>query len=172
MKRRVRSRVDLRVNAFSAALCRGLIEARRPRTLQTSSGQRFPRLYAAASLKPQGPCLVVRLQRRFSAALCRGLIEASVKVSTSRRRSPFSAALCRGLIEATPSTCGAPPHGNRFPRLYAAASLKRHRFASTTRVSRTRFPRLYAAASLKPPVAGTGHNRPQRVFRGFMPRPH
>ena len=60
----------------------------------------FPRLYAAASLKPDPSGLVPRPGAEFSAALCRGLIEA-----------PHGQ---EGL---------ALPAG--FPRLYAAASLKR-----------------------------------------------
>ena len=59
----------------------------------------------------------------------------------------------------------------RFPRLYAAASLK-PRGGHLERPRPRGFPRLYAAASLKP-----GEGRPvrpggERVFRGFMPRPH
>ena len=61
---------------FSAALCRGLIEAR----------------WTARSGSRVAP---------FSAALCRGLIEASRRwPGMVRPVSPFSAALCRGLIEA------------------------------------------------------------------------
>ena len=82
-----------------------------------------------------------------------------------------------------------------FPRLYAAASLKR---AARARPAawRAGFPRLYAAASLKQREAGarphvalgfsaalcrglieasptpTAGSRPPTVFRGFMPRPH
>ena len=83
----------------------------------------------------------------------------------------------------------------RFPRLYAAASLKlpvAGRLAPCLR----RFPRLYAAASLKHSVQScegyvfvvfsaalcrglieAGHTRwcppcYRWVFRGFMPRPH
>ena len=37
---------------------------------------RFPRLYAAASLKPRGVPVRVVSGTGFSAALCRGLIEA------------------------------------------------------------------------------------------------
>ena len=59
----------------------------------------------------------------------------------------FSAALCRGLIEALRSRCRAGASRRRFPRLYAAASLKRR-----TRCRRT--------------------GRGGAVFRGFMPRPH
>ena len=86
-------------------------------------------------------------------------------------RPPFSAALCRGLIEA--DFDGSRPTGrNRgFPRLYAAASLKRRDKQPASAID-FGFPRLYAAASLK-------HPRPLRlgevaplVFRGFMPRPH
>ena len=34
------------------------------------------------------------------------------------------------------------------------------------------FPRLYAAASLKRPGNEIGSMRREAVFRGFMPRPH
>ena len=62
-------------------------------------------------------------------------------------RRPFSAALCRGLIEATHVAGSIELHSGGFPRLYAAASLKPRRLVQT------------------PAVA-------ERVFRGFMPRPH
>ena len=108
----------------------------------------FPRLYAAASLKPGFGLGSLRRARRFSAALCRGLIEANLYDTMTIDRRAFSAALCRGLIEAT---CASPTRGRvalRFPRLYAAASLKQHdRGAAGLRD--VRFPRLYAAASLK-----------------------
>ena len=106
----------------------------------------------------------------------------------------FSAALCRGLIEARSPRHGAGPP-RRFPRLYAAASLKLRRVIERLN-DHGRFPRLYAAASLKHggPPAGlgapssfprlyaaaslkpgrVGHDAGDRdaVFRGFMPRPH
>ena len=193
----VRPRLHLRA-PFSAALCRGLIEARE-RVPSCACLLRFPRLYAAASLKrsmprpsthPRGGGAGVP----FSAALCRGLIEA-VRLYDSRD----AAALCRGLIEARP--CAAPTsrvfrssaHAlvtARFPRLYAAASLKRYygvmprphcNYSGEARsfsaalcrglieAGLTGFPRLYAAASLMvlDAAAYTG-----TVFRGFMPRPH
>ena len=59
----------------------------------------------------------------------------------------FSAALCRGLIEAS-------------LRLVARSSAYR------------RFPRLYAAASLKLESRQGSGRRDEPVFRGFMPRPH
>ena len=63
---------------FSAALCRGLIEAPAALRHTGASSMRFPRLYAAASLKPRRARLRRRGQHRFSAALCRGLIEAEL----------------------------------------------------------------------------------------------
>ena len=146
---------------FSAALCRGLIEARMTRRKTTDTEGRFPRLYAAASLKHQ-PAGGVGMQiesfprlyaaaslkpsevringfvfASFSAALCRGLIEA-----VSRRGAlpdcprTFSAALCRGLIEARRRSTPATPRSARFPRLYAAASLKPPPPAPRARCSR------------------------------------
>ena len=86
-------------------------------------------------------------QTWFSAALCRGLIEAAPRQGGANAAHPFSAALCRGLIEA--------------PR------------ARTTRTgTATGFPRLYAAASLKRAGLAPGRQLVQHVFRGFMPRPH
>ena len=61
---------------------------------------RFPRLYAAASLKPG---------------------------KSPARDGPagmLSAALCRGLIEATPPKGHSQWQIASFPRLYAAASLR------------------------------------------------
>ena len=82
-----------------------------------------------------------------------------------------------------------------FPRLYAAASLKRRAVSRETRKIRG-FPRLYAAASLKLRIdlrEVRAHGafsaalcrgliearalawvwvRQGQVFRGFMPRPH
>ena len=60
---------------FSAALCRGLIEAS-PYDLHIRMLLCFPRLYAAASLKPAPGVDQGEVRRGFSAALCRGLIEA------------------------------------------------------------------------------------------------
>ena len=58
-----------------------------------------------------------------------------------------------------------------FPRLYAAASLKRIPARRVMHI-RDRFPRLYAAASLKHERHDGGHSSEGCVFRGFMPRPH
>ena len=85
---------------FSAALCRGLIEAPGNARTGTPVQAGFPRLYAAASLK-----LLLLIQgvagiELFSAALCRGLIEAPATRQDAAPGPPFSAALCRGLIEA------------------------------------------------------------------------
>ena len=59
----------------------------------------------------------------------------------------------------------------RFPRLYAAASLK----LSARWLNEwydDGFPRLYAAASLKPVMAPLSGTARRTDFRGFMPRPH
>ena len=61
--------------------------------------------------------------------------------------------------------------GLRFPRLYAAASLKLQPGEARTALH-GRFPRLYAAASLKLDAAGVRLDGAEVVFRGFMPRPH
>ena len=133
---------------------------------------RFPRLYAAASLKL--PPLGVLAQRRpgFSAALCRGLIEATQAPSSSRPIVWFSAALCRGLIEAAASTGGSSSASPGFPRLYAAASLKRGRRRRTPSGPR----RGFSAALCRGLIEARTRSRRIRwrpaVFRGFMPRPH
>ena len=61
---------------FSAALCRGLIEAGRCPVRTCPSARGFPRLYAAASLKQHAGGGIRECPLAFSAALCRGLIEA------------------------------------------------------------------------------------------------
>ena len=108
----------------------------------------------------------------------------------------FSAALCRGLIEALVGVGAGVACYHGFPRLYAAASLKRERGGAEYRHGLGGFPRLYAAASLKlRKVPGRildygvfsaalcrgliAAGSPARaatpgchVFRGSMPRPH
>ena len=132
--------------AFSAALCRGLIEARRLDISASTSAASFPRLYAAASLKLHLIGLRDRSAYQFSAALCRGLIEApEVRqcCSTGRR---FSAALCRGLIEASWSHS----HILQYPSFSAALCRGLIEAGSD------------GFTPIIQPV----------VFRGFMPRPH
>ena len=131
---------------FSAALCRGLIEA----AVATSSRRLaacFPRLYAAASLKQgrgRGPG--------------RG------------RRAGFSAALCRGLIEAH-GTGGARRRLRRFPRLYAAASLKPWlEFAYLS--DGTPFSAALCRGLIEAAIRSRSSKDSRSVFRGFMPRPH
>ena len=97
----------------------------------------------------------------FSAALCRGLIEALESHVRRSGRNSFSAALCRGLIEARRRAKTSSTASRRFPRLYAAASLKHIRRVNPYTGLQGRFPRLYAAASLKPQVAATGGRRCQ-----------
>ena len=149
LKRFTVALTDESLERFSAALCCGLIEAfshcmtrliscavfrgfmLRPHCSIKSCGspsmtsQGFPRLYAAASLKRPGPWWWSVGLEPFSAALCCGLIEARYEGEFRDGVRQFSAALCCGLIEAhgfAARDSVAPP---RFPRLYAAASLKR-----------------------------------------------
>ena len=61
---------------YSAALCRGLIEAAGGSSARASRRSGIPRLYAAASLKLEVGCLYPIQIHPYSAALCRGLIEA------------------------------------------------------------------------------------------------
>ena len=138
---------------FSAALCRGLIEAFARCRPESRGGASFPRLYAAASLKPYRHIYGDDWMDLFSAALCRGLIEAWPSTACASLRFSFSAALCRGLIEAPSRARRSAASSRCFPRLYAAASLKL-RTLLTEQGLGDRFPRLYAAASLKPPFGG------------------
>ena len=89
---------------FSAALCRGLIEAANASSSFDRSAPGFPRLYAAASLKLHRAASAFPLPCRFSAALCRGLIEATVSTCTAgagssphMMRSMMTAACFRAL---------------------------------------------------------------------------
>ena len=94
--------VELLVELYSAALCRGLIEATSPPTPEHDALRRIPRLYAAASLKlpaDVAPLLHhLRIPRLYAAA------------SLKRDDEPL---LGRQLPEC-------------IPRLYAAASLKQN----------------------------------------------
>ena len=129
---------------FSAALCRGLIEASPSEVSNMERYACFPRLYAAASLKQVAGRNEQGTDRGFSAALCRGLIEARCRPARRRRG--------RGC----------------FPRLYAAASLK-PQIAMAMRPMDFSFPRLYAAASLKPLHRRT-HNRGRGAFSAALCR--
>ena len=85
---------------FSAALCRGLIEASRPGWRAPTPSFCFPRLYAAASLKHDGrrpePGGAGRFPRLYAAAS----LKREGIVLLGGAGAVFSAALCRGLIEA------------------------------------------------------------------------
>ena len=174
---------------YSAAPCRGLIEAARDRRahwhpIDGYSAAPCRGLIEAVLSPAVTPILGAAL---YSAAPCRGLIEArSPRPDTRRlrrvfrgspprppfrqvssRRSPparpaYSAAPCRGLIEASstaPARCGGP---TSIPRLRAAASLK-PQDARGRRMIVTRIPRLRAAASLKP----LRSSPPSTVFIGI-----
>ena len=132
---------------FSAALCRGLIEAS-PRSAEPPrppSG--FPRLYAAASLKP--------------ARAAKG----------GRSERGFSAALCRGLIEAGGAQAQADGYNGRFPRLYAAASLKPAP-DQDQHDARALFSAALCRGLIEARVLRPCRTTRISVFRGFMPRPH
>ena len=92
----------LRHGEFSAALCRGLIEAVLSLTIAPIGRKCFPRLYVAASLKLHLP---LRRQLAAPERFPRLYVAASLKRDGEQRRAhrdrEFSAALCRGLIEAT-----------------------------------------------------------------------
>ena len=108
----------------------------------------FPRLYAAASLKPTAPSdsdrALYGFPRLYAAA------------SLKRLRQGHDPCL--------------PAAG--FPRLYAAASLKQHHHDPMLGDRAPGFPRLYAAASLKRRKSNATSLEARGVFRGFMPRPH
>ena len=111
--------------------------------------KRFPRLYAAASLKRA-------VRQRADAGAGRGFprlyAAASLKPSFGENKlykiEAFSAALCRGLIEADRGTRPRSPS----PRWFSAALCRGLIEALSVTV-----------ALVCPGVA---------VFRGFMPRPH
>ena len=108
----------------------------------------------------------------FSAALCRGLIEAGRDVRGINGGNPgFSAALCRGLIEAPSRRGRAPLRSPRFPRLYAAASLKRAALPGMWRGKS-----VFSAALCRGLIEAVQGSQQVSlllcVFRGFMPRPH
>ena len=92
--------MTLNPRTFSAALCRGLIEAASPGTDGLIGWCRFPRLYAAASLKRH---VVVRGGR-----------------DADRFPRLYAAASLKPLLVAVAVVAAI----GRFPRLYAAASLK------------------------------------------------
>ena len=148
LKPAVRPRVLGLVAVFSAALCRGLIEASTWSGIRIGRSAGFPRLYAAASLKP-----AARVEfREFSIRVFRGFYAAaSLKQVQWMIRSPASR--------------------RRFPRLYAAASLKHHRTGRSflrSSVFSAALCRGLIEAEHPCGVRLDDHD----VFRGFMPRPH
>ena len=86
---------------FSVALCRGLIEADATAGIARSARCGFPRLYAAASLKPE-------LRRGHERDLLDG----------------FPRLYAAASLKLGRYADGRPRAGRGFPRLYAAASLK------------------------------------------------
>ena len=157
---------------FSAALCRGLIEAWFSNRARADVSKGFPRLYAAASLKRHVPHrVVVDLEPRFPRLYAAASLKPSCRRSALVGSAGFSAALCRGLIEALLHRLIIYRFLAGFPRLYAAASLKRD-IGPFIFAGIQRFPRLYAAASLKHVDARRARDHQPEVFRGFMPRPH
>ena len=152
---------------FSAALCRGLIEAPGAPPRRAAARRRFPRLYAAASLKRARGRAGARRARGFSAALCR----LDGRAGGHRRVPGFSAALCRGLIEASRQRSPHSPPARRFLRLYAAASLKPVVTGGATGVLGT-FSAALCRGLIEAVASCRRDRRRHRVFCGFMPRPH
>ena len=159
----------LGATAFSAAVCRGLIEARRPGTTLRDGGRRFPRLYAAASLKP-GPTELLCADGH--GCFPRLYAAASLKRSTQRCRcsclTRFPRLYAAASLKHPGLVCPGFGCSRRFPRLYAAASLK-HDTPIWARGKTGCFPRLYAAASLKP-LLPRDAARPGRAFSAAVCR--
>ena len=85
---------------FSAALCRGLIEASTGRTTGPAAAPRFPRLYVAASLKRLPVPFVSVRPHSFPRLYVAASLKQDVGIGDGGSGIRFSAALCRGLIEA------------------------------------------------------------------------
>ena len=85
---------------FSAALCRGLIEAGIAERIGDVSQGRFPRLYAAASLKLCLRLVDVSLRDGFPRLYAAASLKHRLLARADEQLDVFSAALCRGLIEA------------------------------------------------------------------------
>ena len=91
----------MRARRFSAALCRGLIEAMAPGGGPSPAPLGFPRLYAAASLKPaRFRVLGARHVEGFPRLYAAASLKQDRAGAVPWWPVGFSAALCRGLIEA------------------------------------------------------------------------
>ena len=90
------------IEPFSAALCRGLIEEPEDRARAQRACRRFPRLYAAASLKTTQYMSVATEDTRFPRLYAAASLKKAHHVADLERWLRFSAALCRGLIEESP----------------------------------------------------------------------
>ena len=82
------------VRQFSAALCRGLIEAASTGAARTSGRRCFPRLYAAASLKPYDAQAASQSPECFP----RLYAAASLKHAEERRNAPALHQVFRGFM--------------------------------------------------------------------------
>ena len=132
---------------FSAALCRGLIEARACAGRRGTCSPSFPRLYAAASLK-----LVI--DRNIDAQK-RGFPR--LYAAASLKHSDWDQTCLFGRL--------------RFPRLYAAASLKLAVSAASS-ISFSLFSAALCRGLIEACCPFGGRRARSSVFRGFMPRPH
>ena len=124
LKQQPRRGVIAWLTEYSAALCRGLIEALEER-IDSHDNLRYSAALCRGLIEAPTRTPVIVSTVSYSAALCRGLIEAPSGEPSGLVSHPYSAALCRGLIEAIYVGGIAHVVDGRIPRLYAAASLKR-----------------------------------------------
>ena len=157
---------------FSAALCRGLIEAHPVSARSDAMVKGFPRLYVAASLSADDLRHVQPVHRGFPRLYVAASLKRLGQDLSGVLRPRFSAALCRGLIEAGCRTSSPPTSRSGFPRLYVAASLKHRSAPAMSGRSPGGFSAALCRGLIEASWSGAGRWRTTSVFRGFMSRPH
>ena len=133
----------------------------------------IPRLYAAASLKPQLDAdRIAPGGGVFRGFMPRPSLKHDQPLPLVRGGERIPRLYAAASLKRRHGPDRAPAPGARIPRLYAAASLKRPEERHEHVAAHRRIPRLYAAALIEAARQWIGISLDEIVFRGFMPRPH
>ena len=141
----------------------------KPRRVDAAGNMSFPRLYAATSLKREQALAVIRGQPRFPRLYAAASLKLLAHLAGSLAATVFSAALCRGLIEAVRSDAPAlVVEVRQFSAALCRGLIEAQHIPEpgdlVLRQAQRGFPRLYAAASLKLISTAPGRRRFPRLL--------